>query len=526
MLARGVRFADVFVPGTMTNVGIGGVTVPSMQGVWRRVLYFGRGIGGKHVTALDVTAPGPFTATALSTVGPIPLWNRGNPDSENGLASGPDNGPPTDRTAYARMGETWSLPTVAYVNTDKSNPIYQTTRRPDGIDFAIFMGSGYGATGEGTTHYALDALSGDVIAAVDVETVAASNGLTRSICATDLVTGKPVETATCSVMPNALVANSVSFNRSAFGGAAAKVFNVNPHPWSSSSARVYIGDLHGRIWKFLTASPDVAIPVADLGATQPIATAVALLAEGADPATNVPLVLVSAGADKRASGPFRSFSLRDNGTDTSTVTGLTVTDDGVTTFAPVEKLFARTFDQGDPEANCGYPTEAVFRGTIQPAGAVECSVPLAGNGKCPGVILERVFFGGTRLSLPNTKFAPPTPLSCGTGVYPCRSQFDSVLYAFGALTGQAAYDMNSSGDDAYRIFRDSRLVAISMQADPDPGRGGSSLVADEGLVKGTPKAPPPPGVPPSATSATANVVIRREPGQPAPSVRYGSTVCQ
>ena len=145
MLARGVRFADVFVPGTMTNVGIGGVTVPSMQGVWRRVLYFGRGIGGKHVTALDVTAPGPFTATALSTVGPIPLWNRGNPDSQNGLASGPDNGPPTDRTAYARMGETWSMPTVAYVNADKSNPIYKTTRRPDGIDFAIFMGSGYGA---------------------------------------------------------------------------------------------------------------------------------------------------------------------------------------------------------------------------------------------------------------------------------------------------------------------------------------------------------------------------------------------
>jgi hypothetical protein len=512
----------------MTNVGIGGVTEPSMQGVWRRVLYIGRGIGGKHVTALDVTAPAPYTAAALSTVGPIPLWSRGNPDSRDGLASGLDNGSSADRTAYARMGETWSLPTVAYVNNDKSNPIYQTTRRPDGIDFAIFMGSGYSTTpGEGTTHYTLDALSGDVIAAVDVEAVAASNGLTRTVCSTD-PTGKPVETATCAVMPNALVANSVSFNRSAFAGAAAKVFNVNPHPWSNVSTRVYVGDLHGRVWKFLTASPDVAIPFADLGADQPIATAVALLAEGTDPATNVPFVLVSTGADNRASGPsyFRSFSLRDNGTDTSTVTTGTVTDDGVTTFTPAEKLFARTFDQGDPEANCGYPTEAVFRGTIQPAGAVECSVPLAGNGKCPGDILERVFFGGTRLSLPNTQFAPPTPLSCGTGEYPCRSQFDSVLYALGAITGQAAYALNSTGDNAYRIFRDSRIVAISMQADPDPGRGGSSFIADEGLVKGTPKAPPPPGVPPSATSATANVIIRREPGQPSPAVRYGSTVCQ
>jgi len=28
------------------------------------------------------------------------------------------------------------------------------------------------------------------------------------------------------------------------------------------------------------------------------------------------------------------------------------------------------------------------------------------------------------------------------------------------------------------------------------------------------------------STASANVVFRREPGQPAPAVRYGSTVCQ
>ena len=368
----------------MTNVGIGGVTVPSMQGVWRRVLYIGRGIGGKYVTALDVTAPGPYTATALSTVGPIPLWNRGNPDSQDGLASGVDNGSATDRTAYARMGETWSMPTVAYVNTDKSNPIYKTTRRPDGIDFAIFMGSGYGATGEGTTHYTLDALSGDVIAAVDVETVAASNGLTRTTCATDLVTGKPVETATCSVMPNALVANSVSFNRSAFAGVAAKVFNVNPHPWSNVSTRVYIGDLHGRLWKFLTASPDVAIPAADLGATQPIGTAVALMAEGADPATNVPIVLVSAGADKRASGPFRSFSLRDNGTDTSTVTTGTVTDDGVTSLHPGREAVRPHLRPGRPRGELRLP-----HGGACSAGRFSPRAPSSARSRCRGMASAR-----------------------------------------------------------------------------------------------------------------------------------------
>jgi hypothetical protein len=163
---------------------------------------------------------------------------------------------------------------------------------------------------------------------------------------------------------------------------------------------------------------------------------------------------------------------------------------------------------------------------VQPTGTYEC-VGTITDGKCNGSLAWRVFFAGTRLSLPNTKFAPPTPLACGTGEYPCRSQFDSIIYALGAKSGAAAYDLNSgAADDAYRIFRDSRIAAITMQADPDPGRGGSSFAPDEGLMKGVPKPPPPPGVPPTAQTATANVVIAREPGKPAPAVRYGSTVCQ
>jgi hypothetical protein len=522
MLARGVRFADIFVPGAMTNVSIGNVTVPSLQGVWRRILYFGRGIGGKYVTALDVTSPGPYTATAYSTVPPIPLWNRGNPDTQNGLASGAWNNSSADGDAYARMGETWSMPTVVYVNPDKTNALYVTPRRPDGIDFAIFMGSGYGnasaAVREGTTHYTLDALSGDVVAAVDVEDVASTYGLTRSTLS----------------YPNAIVANSVSFNRSAFTSVSAKSFNVNPHPWSYVSARVYVGDLHGRLWKFLTAYPNVALPAADLGEDQPVGTAVALLGEDIDPnspnpATMIPNIFVTTGADSRAAGPFKNYSLIDTGVDTAPTTTGTEAGSGaaagVTTFLPVRPQFVEEFDQGDPEAACGYPTEAVFRGTVQPTSVVECSTALTGS-KCNGELLQRVFYGGTRLSLPNTKYAPPTPLSCATGEYPCRSQFDSILYALGVKSGQAAYDLNAAGDDAYRIFRDSRIAAISFQADPDTSRGGSRFVADEGLMKGTPKPPPIPGVPPTATTATANVIFKREPGQPAPSVQYGSTVCQ
>jgi hypothetical protein len=104
--------------------------------------------------------------------------------------------------------------------------------------------------------------------------------------------------------------------------------------------------------------------------------------------------------------------------------------------------------------------------------------------------------------------------------------FDSIIYALGAETGQPAYDLNSAGDDAYRIFRDSRIAAITMQADPDPGRGGSSFTPDEGLMKGTPKPPPPPGVPPNQRTNSHNVVMARVAGEPAPNIRYGSTVCQ
>ena len=504
MLARGVRFGDVFVPGALTNVNIGGTTVANMNGVWRHIMYFGRGVGGKYVTALDVTGPGAYTATALSTLPPIPLWNRGNPDTQDGTAAGTANGTAADKTAYSHMGETWSMPTLAYVNHDKTNPIYQTTRRPTGVDFAIFMGSGYGAAGEGTTHYTLDALSGDVIAAVDVETAAASYGLTRAGLS----------------YSNALVANSVSYNR-VIGATLA-----NNHPWSYTSNRVYIGDLHGRLWKFLSARPDVAIPAADLGAGQPVATAVALVPRS-DSAfdTKGPFVFVTSGADRRAAGPFRNFSFLDDGTDTSITTTGTATSDSVTTFLPFAMEFARTFDQGSPQASCGYTAEALFRGTVQPAGAFSCDVAIS-NGKCGGITSWQVFFAGTRLSLPNTKFAPPTPLACSTGVYPCRSQFDTIIYLLNATTGSAAFDLNASGDDSYRIFRDSRVAAIGMAADPDANRGGSSFVADEGLMKGTPKAPPPPGVPPNAQTATANVIFVREQGYPEPAIHYGSSVCQ
>jgi hypothetical protein len=473
-----------------------------LNGVWRRILYIPRGIGGKYVTALDVTGPGAYTAAALDTAGPIPLWSRGNPDTQDGTATGTDNNTldATDKLAYAEMGETWSMPSIVYRDkASNTNPLYDTMRRPspNGVDYVLYMGSGYGAAGEGSTFFTLDALSGDVIAAADVEAVAAANGLTR----------------TTLTYPNALVANVVGFNPAVFSPLE------TVHPAASAPTRVYIGDIHGRLWKFLTARPEVAIPVADVGEDQPIGTAVSLLGMPPQPDVPIPFVFAVSGNDRRADGPFEMYGFEDTGTDTQVTIGGGVVLNGVTTFPPMVSIHTREFDQGTPLASCGYTEEAVFRGTIQPATAFEDT-----GG---GTLLGRVFFGGTRLNLPNTVFAPPTPLACGgTGEYPCRSSFDSVVYALGAKTGLAAYDLNSSGDDAYRIFRDSRITAIGMLADPDPARGGSAFNTDEGEMKGTPKPPPPPGIPPTSTSATANVVMERVPGQPPPSVHYGSTVCQ
>ena len=356
MLARGMRLTDVFVPGAMTSVNIGGITVPSMRGVWRRVIWFGRGIGGKYLTALDVTGVGAYTTAAMNTRAPNPLWSRGNPDTQSGLACDTNlNGTATSRDRYKKMGETWSVPVVGWV--DSSNPIYATPRRPAGVDFPLFMGSGYGDTSgcpadpcEGRTFFTLDALSGDVIASVDVEQAAAAFGLTRSNPA---------------VVQPTLVANPpASSPRS-----SRSLESV--HPAATYLERVYIADTHGRVWKFLTAAPDVAIPFGDLGEDQPVGTAVAL--NGLPPynettgQTNpVPYVHVTSGNDSRATGPFKIFAFRDDGDKVSTATGSSVTANQVTSFPPAVSLYTRTFDPGTPQANCGYTEEALFRGTVQP----------------------------------------------------------------------------------------------------------------------------------------------------------------
>ena len=500
MIAASIRFNDIFVPSsTPFNVTIGGITT-SLNGVWRKVIYFGRGVSGKYFTALDVTAPGTSSREALKTNGPIPLWNRGNPDTTNGIPSGPQVNGPSDFSAYATMGQTWSTPIVVFVDKTANT----TTRKPGGVDFVMYVGSGYGAAGEGTTFYALDALNGDVIKSADVEAAAASFGLTRS--------PQPVDQAG-NPYSNAIAADPAGFNPLRFKPL------TSPHPSAAKTTRVYVGDVYGRLWKFLTAVPGplVAIPAADLGVTQPVGTAASLIGlnppPGQPPGPN-PHIYLGSGNENRASGPFAIFGFRDDGDDTTTATAGTAVfpapgsppGPSVTTFLPVVTLFTRTFDAG-PVVNLSAPTPfPVFRGTVQPTTAFTSDTPAR----------SVAFFAGTRFNPPLSAFAPVPP------PYPCRSSFDSILYSLGARYGQAAYDLNSAGDDAYSIYRDSRVVALTTQADPNQGTG-SSLNKDEGLMAaGTPPAPPPkPGKPAGAGS---NVSPATKGG--VAIVRFGSTACR
>jgi hypothetical protein len=286
MLAAGLRFAEVFVPEpTFTIEG------RTYSGVWRRMLVFGRGLGargsfGKYYTALDITAPGPFTISSLDTQLPDVWWSRGNPDVQ-AINSATNNGSTTDATLFQNMGQTWSVPTIARVNpANNVNP-----RLSLGREYVVYMGSGYGEVAtEGTRFYTLDALTGDVIASADV-----GDGSAASFTPD---------------FDNALVAPPAAYVPQQ---TVAGVFL--PNPAGSRTSAVYIGDIHGRLWKFDSNAPGTAVLLKDLGRSQPIAAPAATMNQG-----NA-FVFVGTGNDVRvplpspapASGPFEVIGVQDDG---------------------------------------------------------------------------------------------------------------------------------------------------------------------------------------------------------------------
>jgi hypothetical protein len=462
VVAAPVRVADVFVPGSFSR-SIGGATA-SGAGVWRTIILFGRGIAGKHMTALDVTAPGPFNTASLSTAPPIALWNRGNPDTDDGLTTGVRNNTPADYSAYLTMGQTWSVPAIGFVTAADN----VTSRKPQGVEFVGYMGSGYGtganAANEGTHIYTFDILTGDIIAAV------------------------PVGSRAGMGYPNALVAPAAAFNPKQVQAG----FIANPA--ASKTTRVYIGDIHGRMWRIMANAPGAPpLLFADLGADQPVGNGVALLNYQGSGTVPLPHVFVEVGNDNRVAPPpaptppFRLYGLRDEDLATDP-------DGSDTVGGPARVLFAVDLPDG-------------FRGNVQPATAFSDASPPAG----------RVFFAAVRFNLPGTPNAPAPP--------PCRSSFDSLLFALGAESGAAAYDLNSSGDDRFVQITDQRIQAVRVS--------GGRLVVDMGLGAQNPPPPPaPPTTQPPVPNPLANVWMGAMNPDGTPKIvglipyKLGSAVCR
>jgi hypothetical protein len=220
------------------------------------------------------------------------------------------------------------------------------------------------------------------------------------------------------------------------------------NPAASQASLVYIGDVHGRLWKFITSSPSHGLlKFKDLGVDQPIANAVALLN------LNGPHVFVETGNDNRVNPPphFEMWAFRDDKADMSAVTNPDPEFGpcGGVSAPGCEKLFRILLGQPGPVLD-GY------RGTAQPATAFNASG------------LGRVFYIVT-------KFTP--------GGANCTPNFNSALFAVGAVTGQAAYDLNTAGDDRYALLAGQKVNAVR-------GAGGQ-LVIDSGVLGSAPPALPP-----------------------------------
>src|SRR5262249_17217291 len=89
---------------------------------------------------------------------------------------------------------------------------------------------------------------------------------------------------------------------------------------------------------------------------------------------------------------------------------------------------------------------------------------------------------------------------------PCRSRFDSIIYALTGEAGAAAYDLNATGQDEYVILNNSRIVGLTEQSSQSTG-GTSEIHIDEGMASPTPA--PTGGPTPAPTDCAANCPSRK-----------------
>ena len=444
MNASSLRFGDVFVPAGSSFTVAGN----SYTGRWRTAMFFGRGIGGKYYTALDITAPGEFTRNALNTNPPALMWNRGNPDTQDGTVGGTANSATSgsdlgvaDSTAYQTMGQTWSVPAVAgvppanYFNKEQ----------------ALFVGSGYspGSTTEGKTFYVIDPLTGDILYA-DTKTDSAG---------TKTCSGPPED---CTLQPNAIVANPAAYIPSQL------IPGFIGNPDGKQATLAYVGDLHGRLWKWIATSPSLGlVGLRDYTVDQPIANAAGLIN-----VNGKPHVFIETGNDNRVDNPptFLFSGVRDDMADTNP-----------TPFVGVPLFTINLNSTITPDLTS-------YRGTAQPSTAFNSATPPAG----------RVFFVGTKFNEAATN---------------CISSFDSVVFALGAETGAAAYDLNTGGAD------DRFVQKIGTRVNAVRGYLGQ-VILDIGELGSSPnQLPPAPGVDTSPTGGTITQVFSS-------MTRANTTVCR
>jgi len=438
-VAASIRVASVFVPSQDSGGYI--INGAPFLGRWRTVLYFGRGPGGKYVSSIDVTSPGPFTRHALLTNPPFVMWSRGNPDTTDGVNNGCTanfNGDSTDCQFYRDMGQTWSTPAIGNVD-----PTTSAGNCTSPVEWRVWIGSGYGAaaTEEGKRFYELDSLTGDVCRTGPFTTA----------------TFLSADTFSSPISRNALVAAPAAYNPRALN-APGDVSRIDP----DQVKRVYIGDLRGRMWRWSVTSGTATV-FFDAGAAQPIANAAALL-KMASGGTNTPHVFFETGNDNRVPNPtsaanaFKMFGIADPVVDNA----------ANPSPIPSPSPFVRDFPLSFVAGLSGFQP---FRGTVQPATAFN----EVGKG--------RVFYAGTR-------FVPPGDVSS------CAGSFETILFALSASTGGAVYDFSGDGvADLYATMTGNKTTGIQVV-------GGALVVGQSGSLanaptptpnpSGTPSLPPPP----------------------------------
>ena len=294
---------------------------PSGNPEWRTVVSFGRGPGGKFITALDVTDVGDWNGTSTNSIPagfqpPTRLFTVGNTD---GVVDVDING-----EDYDGLGETWSVAVMGRVQNGT----------PEG-QWVLFAASGYGCEGteEGRYLYVL-ALEDGVI-------------YQKLGPIPDVVDGAAGDVG---VDQNAMVATPALYNPHEPGVNDGRDFVT----------RVYIGDLQGLVHKLDCTDADPAnwefgvffevTSQADLSAgqglhNQPISAQAAILTL---PTTNRILIFLGTGGDRRVTlvepDRFKIVGIEDTdnvGTvpvaDTAFRGNLVVTDGGDPFFFDLEE---------------------------------------------------------------------------------------------------------------------------------------------------------------------------------------------